>query len=169
MGWNRLVVLAGLGVAVLGSLSGCTVPVAGVTGIAVTEDGEPLGVMLVCHDRIDGATLYADAAEDSEEADPDHLGRWTRGKPAKGFTMWRLDSGGRGWHTDKPLAALEPRRTYSLYGWTRDNSVSAESVDFTLEQLARLEPGQVRYWNGDHGGYATVALDVFRSQACRGV
>ncbi|MFD3455666.1 hypothetical protein ACFWVC_26260 [Streptomyces sp. NPDC058691] len=158
---NRLVGLVGLAVAVCSTLSGCTVPVAGVTGIAVTDDGKPLGVMLVCHDRIDGATLYSD------EEEADYLGRWIRGKPAKGYTLWRLDTGGRGWTTDMPVAALEPRRTYSLYGWTRDNSWSTEHVDFTLEQLARLEPGQVRYWKDD--GYATVTADVFRSEACRGL
>jgi hypothetical protein len=174
-----LVVLAGLGMAVLGPLSGCTVAVAGVTGITVTEDGAPLGVMLVCHDHIDGATLYDSGADsdydpdEDEPSEPDDLGTWSRRKPATGFTVWSLRTGGRGWSADTPVAALDPHRTYSLYGWTHDNSWSTIDVTFTAAQLARLEPGQVRYYKGegagtDRDGYATVSMDTFRSEGCLG-
>nr|WP_236071736.1 hypothetical protein [Streptomyces polyasparticus] len=44
-------------------LAACTVPVAGSSGISVTEHGQPLGVLAVCHDHIDGATLYTDREE----------------------------------------------------------------------------------------------------------
>jgi hypothetical protein len=164
------VVLVGLGIAVLGSLTGCTVPVAGVTGIAVSEDGRPLGVMLVCHDRIDGATLY-DA--DHEGAGSDALGTWSRRKPVTGFTTWSLETGGRGWTADVPAAAFAAHHTYVLYGWTRNNSWSTAHVDFTAAQFAGLEPGQVRYFKGegagtDRDGYATVSMEDFRSDGCRG-
>ncbi|WP_431951712.1 hypothetical protein [Actinacidiphila sp. bgisy167] len=59
---------AALCVVALGTLTGCTVPAAaGVTGIAVSEDGTPSRVMPVCHDRIDGATLYAPDDGDATE------------------------------------------------------------------------------------------------------
>ncbi|MET9874876.1 hypothetical protein ABZZ36_09670 [Actinacidiphila glaucinigra] len=158
--------------AVLGTLSGCTVPVAGVTGIAVSEDGRPLGVMLVCHDHIDGATLY-----DSDEGDAsEDFGRWHRGKPVTGFTEWSLESGGRGWRTEVAASTpFRPHRTYSLYGWTRDNSWSTQGVDFTAEQFEGLEPGQVRFYKGegmrgtDRDGFATVGVGEFRAGACGGL
>ncbi|MEU4094066.1 hypothetical protein [Streptomyces sp. NPDC026673] len=157
-----------LGIAVLGTLTGCSPPRAGYTGITVDEDGRPLGVMIVCEGHIDGATLY-----DSDHPNaPDHLGRWSRGKPAKGFTTWSLETGGRGWNPEVPTATLEPHRTYDLYGWTEDSSWSAASVEFTAAQVERLVPGLVRYYKGDgagtdRNGYATVPMEKFRSEACR--
>ncbi|MDX3237293.1 hypothetical protein PV392_16755 [Streptomyces sp. ME03-5709C] len=178
---KRSTVPAALCVAALGALTGCTVPVAGVAGIAVSEDGRPLGVMLVCHHRIDGATLHdADDGDDGDDGDeredPPDLGRWSRGKAATGFTLWSLESGGRGWSTEVPASVpFSPRRTYRLYGWTRDNSWSASAVSFTGAQFAALEPGQVRYYKGegmpgsDRDGYATVPFATFRASACTGV
>lgn len=34
-------------------------------------------------------------------------------------------------------------RTYSVYGWTKDNSFSTASLDFKGADLARLKPGEV--------------------------
>ncbi|MFF7213618.1 hypothetical protein ACFZAU_24280 [Streptomyces sp. NPDC008238] len=163
--------------AVLGTLTGCGVPPAGVTGIAVSEDGRPLGVMLVCHDHIDGATLYDSDSDSDSDADEssDHLGRWSRGRPVTGFTVWSLEGGGRGWRTEVPASLpFAAHRTYSLYGWTRDNSWSTQHVDFTAEQFEGLEPGEVRWYGGegapgaDRDGFVTARLAGFRASACGG-
>lgn len=175
MTWKRFAVPALLGIAVCGTLTGCTVAVGGVTGIAVSEEGRPLGVMLVCRDHIDGATLYdSDDADDSD--DSARLGRWSRAKPATGFTVWSLESGGRGWRAEVPAsAAFAPHRTYSLYGWTGDNSSSTAHVTFTAAQFASLEPGQVRWYKGegepgtDRDGNATTSMGEFRAEGCEGM
>ncbi|MGW3242678.1 hypothetical protein [Streptomyces sp. NPDC001070] len=169
---KRFAVPALLGIAALGLLPGCGVPLAGVTGIAVSEDGRPLGVILVCHDHIDAAVLYDSDEEDTSAA---RLGRWSRSKPATGFTVWSLESGGRGWNAEVPASVpFEPQRTYSLFGGTRDNSWSTSHVDFTAAQFARLEPGQVRWYKGmgrpgtDRDGFATVPVGEFRAEGCEG-
>lgn len=151
----------------LGALSGCTVPIAGVAGIAVTEDGKPLGVIRMCHDRIDGALIYPydDAGPDST-GDPDPTGVWNHDTPVTDFTSWSLDSPADGWTAEKPLAPLVPGQRYGLYGWTEDNSWSTTSVFFTTADLAKLVPGQVRYRRGDE--VRTASLDDFRAKACEG-
>jgi len=77
------------------------------------------------------------------------------------------------WTATKPLGKLRPRTTYAMYGWTNDNSYAAEAVDFTLEELARMKPGQVRYWAGKTAGdgmtgvYSVTSEDEFRRTACK--
>ncbi|MPY38664.1 hypothetical protein FNH04_01415 [Streptomyces phyllanthi] len=165
----RNAVLAGTNLAALTLLTGCTVPPAGSTGISVTEDGRPLGVIVVCHDHIDGATLYTHTDDGKEKT----LARWSHADPVKGFTTWPLETGGQGWKVDRAMpTTLDRRRTYTLYGWTSDNSSSANHVSFTLAQLAGLKPGQVRYDAGDEADgadrnrYRTASFDDFRTEAC---
>ncbi|WP_351235328.1 hypothetical protein [Streptomyces sp. NPDC002133] len=169
----RHVFLAAACVAVLALLPGCSPPRAGASGIAVAEDGKPLGVMVVCRGHIDGATLYTDA-EDDRSSDGDRtetVGQWTREEPLTGFVTWRLDIGGERWLVDEPMAPLEPHRSYHLYGWAHGGAWSAAHIDFTLAHLADLEPGQVRYFMGkgdgvDQEGYKTASFDDFRTDSC---
>ncbi|MFF1293776.1 MULTISPECIES: hypothetical protein [unclassified Streptomyces] len=163
------IVLAAAGVAALAAVSGCTVPIAGATGITVDADGRPMGVLMVCHDHIDGATLYTD----SKPADPDEsrsveVGRWSGDASVKGFATWPLDTAGDGWSVEKPLQALKKDRSYHLYGWTRDSSWSTGDVTFTPADLATLTPGRVRYWSGEGDDYETGSVEDFRSRACQG-
>lgn len=170
------------GLVALASSAGCTVPLAGLTGITVTEDGRPVGVLMVCHDHIDAAVLYIDDGRDdgdgseggsAEESESDDLGRWSSSEPVTGFVSWPLTTGGEGWRVDEPMpAALQPRRTYHLFGGTDDDSWSTADVSFTPEQLAALTPGQVRYSVGDvrgadDDGMATGSIAQFRAAACR--
>ncbi|MGN9796382.1 hypothetical protein ACTMTU_35615 [Streptomyces sp. OZ13] len=139
------------------------------TGISVTADGQPLGVMLVCHGHIDSANLYTDG--DKPSAESKTVGTWSRSEPVTGFTTWPLGVGGEGWSLDKPLRSLDPDRTYTLYGATRDNSWSAAHISFTAEDLAALAPGQLRYLAGDRDGadpdgYLTASIEDFRANAC---
>lgn len=149
---------------------GCTVPVGAVTGISVTADGRPMGVMLVCHHHIDVAILYV---ERGEPKDDEHVGRWTRTTALTGFATWPLDAGGHGWTAAEPVRTLAPGRVYTLYGATKDNSWSAASVSFTAEDLAALAPGRVRYYavrsDTDRDGTLTTSMRNFRAEACEGL
>ncbi|MDX3850191.1 hypothetical protein [Streptomyces sp. AK02-01A] len=168
----RRLALATAVCAAAATAQGCTVPTAGVTGISVTEEGQPLGVLVVCHDHMDVAVLYTDGDK------PDDLsktvGRWSRTDPVTGFTTWPLDTGGDGWTVERSSSGrLAPDKTYTLFGGTHDNSWSTASVDFTVGQLAALVPGEVRYYTGERDGdadvYRTTSMADFRSVACRGM
>lgn len=107
----------------LAATSGCTVPADAAAGISVTADGHLLGVMMVCGHQIDGATLYVDSDDVNEQVD---VGSWTADSPLKpGLATWTLDSPAAGWTATRSLAPLTSESTYTLYGWTKDNSWSA--------------------------------------------
>ncbi len=145
-------------------LSGCTVPATGLAGIGTGADGSPVGFLEVCGGHIDGATVY--------QTDNDHLGSWSVKPAASGYTSWSLRSGGDGWTATEPFVPLHPHQTYSLYGWTNDNSSSADAVEFTSADLASIPHGQVRYWSGslkDNGDgiYIVGTVDQFKKLACQ--
>ncbi|MFH9722467.1 hypothetical protein ACH4M4_05830 [Streptomyces sp. NPDC017254] len=146
-------------------LTGCTVPSAGATGISVTADGQPLGVIVVCHDHIDGASLYP---ADDDPATRDTAGRWHRSEALTGFSTWPLtsdiDGAGDGWTVEKPLGTLDPEQSYRMYGWTTDSSWASAPVGFTAADLAELKPGQVRYEIGDEVSIASI--EDFRETVC---
>ncbi|MGW4698987.1 hypothetical protein [Streptomyces sp. NPDC004285] len=151
------------------ALTGCTVPVAGFTGVTVSPEGEPLGVLLVCHDRIDAAVLHPDvpAGKDTEDAkEPEYTDAWTAQEAVTGYTTWPLTApaGGGGLTPDAPPHALKPGQLYRVYGTTRDNSWSTDSHPFTLADLKKLRPDQVAYTSGDEVRTTTVA--DFRAHAC---
>lgn len=164
MGRARLPLLVATTAVVLAPLSGCTVPAAGATGVTVTAEGRPMGVVMVCHDHIDGATLYTDSGRAGDN-DTVELGRWSSAEPVEGFATWPLDTGGAGWSAETPPRPLREDREHHLYGWTEDNSWSTGHVTFTLADLAALTPGRVRYADGD--GHRTGSLADFRADACR--
>ncbi|KAA6218816.1 hypothetical protein [Streptomyces filamentosus] len=147
-------------------LTGCSAAPAGLAGVSVAEDGTPLGVLLMCHDHVDGAMLYPDdAPEESREV----TGDWRHDGPVTGFTTWPLmqTSGAPAaerWTPRTQTERLEKGRGYRLAGWTEDGSWQAVPVRFTPEDLARLKPGQVRYTVDDE--IRTTSLDDFRDRAC---
>ncbi|UIX34778.1 hypothetical protein [Streptomyces sp. GQFP] len=146
--------------AALAETSGCGVPVDAVAGISVTADGDLLGVMMVCGHRIDGATLYV--ADSDSEAD---VGSWSTARPLKaGLATWPLDAPAVGWTATTSLKPLTAKTTYTLYGWTEDNSWSSRSVSFTLTDLDGLTPGTVRY-EGEKSA-VTVPVAEFKARAC---
>ncbi|MEW2623346.1 hypothetical protein [Streptomyces sp. NPDC048106] len=154
--------------AALTATSGCTVPVDAVAGISVTADGHLLGVMVVCGHQIDGATLYVESDDVDKQKE---VGSWTADRPlTRGLTTWTLDSPAAGWTATRPLAPLTTKTTYTLYGWTKDNSGSASGISFTLADRDRLTPGKVRYDSvSDSGDDAeiTVPMAEFRARACQ--
>ncbi|MHB9864426.1 hypothetical protein [Streptomyces sp. YIM S03343] len=152
----------------LATTSGCTVPIDAVAGISVTDDGRPLGVMLVCGHHIDGATLYVDSTDTDKSVT---VGSWTADNPlTRGLTTWPLDAPAPGWTTTRTLKPLTAKTTYNLFGGTEDNSWSSANVSFTLADLDRLTPGKVRYDsvsnNGDESEI-TVPMAEFRARACK--
>lgn len=159
------VVVAGVALA---ATSGCTVPIDAVAGVSVTGDGHLLGVMMICGHRIDGATLYVDGADTDKTVT---AGSWTSDRPLKaGLVTWPLDSPAAGWTTTRALTPLSARTTYTLYGWTKDDSWSASEVSFTLTDRDRLAPGKVLYDNvSDDGDESAVIVPVaqFKARACR--
>ncbi|MGW4043463.1 hypothetical protein [Streptomyces sp. NPDC004721] len=152
----------------LATTSGCTVPADAVAGISVTADGHLLGVMMVCGHQIDGATLYVDSDDVNKQVT---VGSWTADRPlALGLATWTLDSPAAGWTATRSLAPLTAKTTYTLYGWTKDNSWSANSISFTLADRDTLTPGKVRYDsvsnNGDESTI-TVSIAEFKAKACQ--
>jgi hypothetical protein len=154
--------------ATLIATSGCTVPVDAVAGISVTRDGHLVGVMMICGHHIDGATLYVDSTDDKSGT---KMGSWTADRPlTAGLVTWPLDTPAAGWTVTKPLAPLTAGTTYTLYGWTKDNSWSSASVSFTLTDRDRLTAGEVRYDDPSaNGGSSPTAVPRadFTATACR--
>ncbi|GLW69378.1 hypothetical protein Kpho02_16770 [Kitasatospora phosalacinea] len=163
----RRTALAAAALAVLAATSGCTVPVDAVAGIAVTEDGHLLGVVLVCGHRIDAAVLHAGDGSDHEG----RAGRWTaRSAHGPGLTTWTLDAPAEGWDADGPVAPLVAGTTYTFYGATTDNSWASTAVSFTTADRDGLTPGNVRYDRIGPGGDSsprTVPIEEFEATACR--
>ncbi|MCH0560670.1 hypothetical protein I3F55_28895 [Streptomyces sp. MUM 16J] len=134
----------------------------------MTADGRLLGVMMVCGHQIDGATLSV-ASDDIDKQVT--VGSWTADRPlTPGLATWTLDSPAAGWTATRSLAPLTAKATYALYGWTKDNSWSANSISFTLADRDRLTPGKVRYDSiSDIGGESaiTVSIAEFKAKACQ--
>lgn len=164
--FRRFVGVVATGVA-LAATSGCTVPVDAVAGISVTRDGHPLGLMMVCGHRIDGASLYVDSADVDSAVT---VGSWTADHSlTAGLATWTLDFPSAGWTATRSLEPLTAKTAYALYGWTEDNSWSSSSVSFTLTDRDRLIPGMVRYddvsSNGDESAI-TIPMAEFKAKAC---
>lgn len=139
-------------------LSGCTVPNAGVSGIGVDAQGNPVGYLMVCHDHVNAAEIAHDNVWD---------GHWESAQSITGFATFDLADPEPGWSVLRPLATLTSGDTYTFYGSTRDNSWSTTHIDFTLADLAQLQPGEVRYRSRyAPSKYAVVTVADFRANAC---
>lgn len=148
--------------------TGCTVPPAGLAGVGVDSDRNLVGYLHVCHDHIDGATLFYDAGSTDETSKTADAGAWQATSPITGTAIWSLSEPGDKWTVITPVDDLVPEREYTLYGWTNDNSWSADAVTFTLAEVGRLDPGQVLHWSGRSEGELNEisSLSEFESRAC---
>jgi hypothetical protein len=154
-------------------LTACGPPSAGVMGVTVDASGRPVGVLEICEGHIDGASLYETSVDESAQPDPRHLGDWVVAPAVTSSSRLDLTRPAGAWQIETPLATLQPGTSYTLYGWTHDNSWSAAGVEFSPEDLKQLRPGQVRYDAGLHADEdnpedttATVPVGEFRSRAC---
>jgi hypothetical protein len=140
--------------------SGCTVPAVGWAGIGVDSTGRPIGYLRVCDKHLDGATVYRDGSEDER-------GRWQAGTAVTDVAAWPLTGTAPGWTTQTAFRPPDAGETYLLYGWTTDNSSSAVDVSFTRDDLAALDPGQVRFPSADDPDTMVVGTEAeFRSREC---
>ena len=142
-----------LAVAGAALLTSCTVPVAALAGVGVDADGNLVGYLRVCDESIDGATLNYDTSSDGATVPTFvDVGHWEAQPPVTATATWSLSAPDGGWTSSTPVESLVPGREYTLYGWTRDNTVSASGVTYTLADVAALQPGQVVHWSGSSGG-----------------
>lgn len=131
-------------------MTGCeTVAGAGTTGISVGAQGQPVVVFAVCNDHIHGATIYRDRTKaDPKAEDPSvSVAEWVAASPITPTTATQasLDTAAPSglWSTVGHSEDLRPGVVYVAYGWTRDNTWFTGHVEFTLERLAKIQPGQV--------------------------
>ncbi|MFK4088299.1 hypothetical protein ACI2LF_29570 [Kribbella sp. NPDC020789] len=125
----------------VGTLTSCTVPSGGVFGMM----GDGTAVVQMCDGHIDGATLYLPDPNPPELGEPkdEIIGRWTADPAVSGFSQFSVTEGGPGWQRNGRLKPRDPAKRYTLYGWSDDNNWSAMGVDFTLDELAKLKPGEL--------------------------
>jgi hypothetical protein len=165
MTWRRRGIPITVIVLSCATLQGCGPAQVGVAGISVAADGSPLGVIQVCRNKINAADLY-----DSRLSRPG-IGHWIHDGPVTGFSTWPLNLGGNGWTVQKSLPTLDGHVNYNFYAGSLHGSGSTVNVDFTLEDLAIMKPGQVRYFahegEPESRAYAAVSIDDFRANACK--
>lgn len=164
-----------LAIGVVVALSACGPARTAVLGVSVDTTGSPLGVLQVCSSHIDQASLVLwEVPQPVTSTSTHHLGEagsWRSDRPVTDFATWSLSTG-TPWTTSEPIA-LVPRYTYALSGQGlgsdgRTVEGVAAGVAFTLEDVARLQPGQVRYAAVVDGNVTHVitSTDDFRRDAC---
>ena len=134
-----------VGVVALGSLAGCTVPPGGRVGLTVDSDGHLAGIVAMCDHKIDGFSVY-EFNEDIDEGDGDVVADWKSRRSIGSVFTWKVtESGDPQWVSSEPLdvKALKPDQEYAIYGWTTDNSWSADGPKFKPADLEELTPGTV--------------------------
>jgi hypothetical protein len=136
---RRLAVTAALMIIAAFGLCGCTVPINGMTGMTVDQDGNLTAVFAWCGDSSpDGATLY-----DPRGFDGTTVAVYRAPHLAGHTASLRLDAPANGWVAQKPMPVLDPTVRYVIYGWTSDNSTSTADVEFAVTDRDRLTPGTV--------------------------
>jgi hypothetical protein len=75
----------------------------------------------------------------------------------------------RSWSRVGLSEALRPGVVYHAYGWTRDNTWFTGHVEFTLERLSKLKPGQVLTQTKDQDVDIVQSYEQFRAEACTGM
>jgi hypothetical protein len=146
------------------ALAGCSPRETAVMGVGVDDDRSPVAYVIACRDSIDFVSLTQPGKA--------QLGEWGAPKPVTGMASVRLRDGSPGWTVFGDEApVLAPGITYELSGWedSRD-AVTAMEVEFTVEDLAALRPGEIRRRAGvDARGeraYVVESEDEFAANAC---
>jgi hypothetical protein len=139
------------------TLTACTVPPGGVVGVTVDAQGKPVIVVQMCEGHIDGATMYRE---------DETFGKWEVSSPVTGFSQFDLDTGGNGWAVVGDLVGRDPKLRYTIYGWSKDNSRSANHLDFSEQELAELKPGTVLVPERKAEGNRRRSLQDFKDKTC---
>jgi hypothetical protein len=124
------------------TVTSCTVPAHGLTGVMIAPNGGLTAVVGWCPGHaIDGLVLYTQDRNRPSVS----VGRWSAVRKLSGdYAEVSLIPEPLDWKVRKPLPpALEPQRTYVLYGGTHDNSTSTTHVQFTMATLRALPRGTI--------------------------
>lgn len=147
--------------AALPALSGCT-PAPRVLIAVRAVDGEPVALLAGCPDfQIDDVSLYTrHHSVTATENGPDRiLGRTAPTVPS---ALRLFGPPPSGWNVDvDDLAALEPGQSYGLGAGSSGST--AESIIFTVEDLATLAPDEVLA--GKPRSHEKMTEREFREQA----
>ena len=144
---------------VAGSLSACTPEIDGITGMTRDGRGRLVGIGLACSGELQGATLVRDANTEESKV----LGRWVADSEEARFE-WAMQEPAApdGWEQWKaaPMKLVSGHR-YTLVAWGEEHARNAESVNFTVDDLATIESGLI--FTPDN---SLVTEDDFRQRAC---
>ncbi|MEV7012153.1 hypothetical protein [Streptosporangium sp. NPDC051022] len=149
--------LCGVGLLVIGlmSVTGCSPPIAGSTGVSVDTEGHPIIVLAWC----EGAAPEGVHISHYEDAS----GPWsTMPGPSSAATVMddvdfiapsldgqsasvRLDAPDEGWTVEPKPFVLRPRVLYHAFGHQGrgSNQVNTGGVSFSADSVAKLKPGSV--------------------------
>lgn len=165
MSRTRLVALGTLLLVALAT-SACTPGENAVVGVSVDAQGRPVGVVAVCSGQINSASLWA-GSTDASTPGMTRAVEWTPDQPVTDVGIWSVATG-QPW-TAQGSPTLERGVTYQMGAsdvtfrdaGTTGISSYARAVEFTLADVATLEPGQVRWSEG------VDEVTTFREAACR--
>lgn len=127
-------------VVVLLGLTGCSVPSNGWMGLLRSESDSLFAVVQMCDESVDGATIYKVSGPGEQTTARAHFGN-----PVS-------DTGAAEIAT---LEDLDAEKEYRLYGWTDANTSSAAGPNFTRNDVARLDPGEMLAIDLDADEYTT--------------
>jgi hypothetical protein len=133
------------------TLSSCTVPRHGFTGVTIDSSRQLTVVLGWCPGHTpDGVILYTENERQSNVS----VGSWEADHPLAGtYAELPLTRPTQGWRAKRPLPdPLDPGRKYVLYGGTSDNSSSTAYVEFTVAELQSNPRGAIRVWAGRQDG-----------------
>jgi hypothetical protein len=154
-----------VGIGALLLTTGCTAEVTGLAGVSVDERGNPIAVVVACTGKFDGAIL-----EDVSNLDAITTARKWSFSAARAM-QWNIVQSPTATNP-KPegTLALNPKVRYNLTASSKDQQTRSTDVTFMVTDLARLRPGQVRYFKeneaGGTGNYVVADATTFGSVAC---
>ena len=167
MSRRRLLLAAALPVLATAGCAG-TPDVNGQVGITVTEDGRPVAVVELCRGSV--ATLSVAGPNRGEQPNEVHA-ELTADQRVRSSTTVVLDAPGTGWQGTPLLAPLDDS-LYVVLADDREEDSQLQQADFTVAELATLDPGTVQYSEFVFGAddplqSVQVPLAEFRAIACR--
>lgn len=169
LSWPRSVLLSVSGCVVALSLAGCSPEFGAVSGLSVDASGRPIGLLLTCSRdaRLDVALLQ----DYTVTATPSTVGEWTAKTALTGTGSVNLSEPGPGWSTKTQLGTLVDGRRYVISWLSTSNRWASEAVSFTVADLAKIPPGQVRFVDSVSADritphYRVATMADFQGQEC---
>ncbi len=137
--------------------------IAGVNGVTVDAQNQPVLLVAVCRGYIDGVNIYgAHQGDDRTQQKP--IGKWESAiKAGQQRELPLLSLSPPGWTVMNAPPMLREGVSYAAIGFTKNTKWEARQLNFTLAQLADLSPDRVLYQN------QVTSRDRFYEEACRGL